>query len=377
MKILFTVEFYEPNKGGAQEVVKQLAERLVKRGHEVTVATTFLSDRTFGALNGVRIEQFKLSGNSVRGIAGSDEEVQRYQEFLKGDFDIIANYAAQIWTTDLVLPVLGAITAKKILIPCGYSGLNNPAYADYFKELPDHLEKYDSLVYLSCCYQDKLFGDGHGFADKGIVIPNAAAEEEFLTPDTFTIRKRLGIDTKYILLDVSTHYRDKGHGFVIDAFLQMHRDDATLLIVGEHPGATLFGKAKQLVRGCYKNCLLQSKLHGNIRLVGGKNRDLVVSAYKNADLFLFGSKVECAPLVLYEAFASKTPFISTAAGNIGDYSDIVRIVTTPKEMAEAANALLDNEPERSALAEKGFALWKEQYTWDIIVDQYERLFKNI
>lgn len=377
MKILFTAEFYEPSKGGVQEVVRQLAERLVKRGHIVTVATTFLGERTFDTLNGVQIEQFKLSGNSARGIKGSSEEVKRYQSFLKKDFDIIVNYAAQIWTTDLMLPILCEVSGKKILIPCGYSGLHNSAYREYFAKLPVFLNEYDSLVYLSCCYQDKIFGDGHGFADKGVVIPNAAAEEEFLSSDTFDIRKKLGIDAKYLLLDVSTHYRDKGHGFVIDAFLEMHRNDTTLLIVGEHPGATLIGKAKQLVRGCYKNCFIHSKLHNNIRLVGGKDRALVVSAYKNADLFLFGSKVECAPLVLYEAFASKTPFISTAVGNVFDYSNIVRIVKTPKEMATMANELLNDEQKRGSMAEKGFALWKEMYTWDIIVDQYEALFNKL
>lgn len=374
MKILFTVELYEPNKGGAQEVVRQLAERLVRRGHAVTIATTFLANRTFDVLHGVRIEQFKLAGNSVRGIVGEDAEVRRYQDLLCGDFDVVVNYAAQTWATDLVFPVLDGIHAKKVLVPCGYSGLHSQVYQDYFAALPMYLKKYDSLVYLSCCYQDKLFGDTHGLSGRGVVIPNAAATEEFLPADTFDVRKKLNIDTKYLLLDVSTHYRDKGHGFVIEAFLRMHRNDATLLIVGEHPGATLVGRTKQLIRGCYKNCFLQSKLHANIRLVGGTNRDLIVSAYKSADLFLFGSKVECAPLVLYEAFASKTPFVSTAVGNVGDYADIVRIVQTPEEMSIAANDLLDDEKERIAVAGKGFTLWKDRHTWDVIVDKYEQLF---
>ena len=42
MKILHTVELYHPSQGGMQEVVKQISERLVKLGHEVTVATTKL-----------------------------------------------------------------------------------------------------------------------------------------------------------------------------------------------------------------------------------------------------------------------------------------------------------------------------------------------
>ena len=34
MKILHTVQYYHPIQGGAQEVVKQISEQLVRRGHE-------------------------------------------------------------------------------------------------------------------------------------------------------------------------------------------------------------------------------------------------------------------------------------------------------------------------------------------------------
>ena len=46
MKILHTVETYIATKCGMSEVVKQLSERLVKMGHDVTVATSKHSDRT-------------------------------------------------------------------------------------------------------------------------------------------------------------------------------------------------------------------------------------------------------------------------------------------------------------------------------------------
>jgi len=39
MKILHTVESYTPSINGMQQVVKQLSERLVLLGHDVTVAT--------------------------------------------------------------------------------------------------------------------------------------------------------------------------------------------------------------------------------------------------------------------------------------------------------------------------------------------------
>mgnify|MGYP001617290643 CR=1 FL=1 len=80
MRILHTVEFYYPSIGGAQEVVRILSERMVKMGHEVTVATTKLPNRTSTTHNGVKIAEFDISGNAVRGIQG---EKKKYQNFLK------------------------------------------------------------------------------------------------------------------------------------------------------------------------------------------------------------------------------------------------------------------------------------------------------
>ena len=71
MRILLCCELYSPSVGGVQQVIQQLAERLVVRGHEVTIATTKLPTRLFSELNGVTIREFKISGNLVRGMEGT------------------------------------------------------------------------------------------------------------------------------------------------------------------------------------------------------------------------------------------------------------------------------------------------------------------
>src|SRR6266567_1231523 len=101
MKILHTVEFYSPSVGGMQEVVKQLSERLVELGHDVTVATTKLSERKEKIINGVKISEFDVSGNLVRGLKG---DIEKYENFLiESDFDVVVNFAAQQWATDISL----------------------------------------------------------------------------------------------------------------------------------------------------------------------------------------------------------------------------------------------------------------------------------
>ena len=152
MKILHVVEFYYPSIGGAQEVVRHLSERMVRAGHDVTVATTKLPNRKSLVHNGVKIVEFGISGNKVNGIKG---EKHKYTSFLmNGDFDIIMGKAAQQWTVDLLYDVVGRVKAKTVLIPCGYSALHDPAYQDYFAALPDILRKFDATIYLSDDYRD-------------------------------------------------------------------------------------------------------------------------------------------------------------------------------------------------------------------------------
>src|SRR5207302_7375652 len=102
MRFLLCCEFYYPSAGGVQEVTRQVGERLVKSGHEVVVATTKLTNRGFSELNGVRIREFNVSGNLVRGIRG---EVEAYRNFIFSfGADAILINAAQQWTFDATWP---------------------------------------------------------------------------------------------------------------------------------------------------------------------------------------------------------------------------------------------------------------------------------
>lgn len=375
MKILLTVEFYEPRKGGAEEVVRQIAERLAAKGHAVTVATTAVSARTERIMNGVEIEEFAISGNSGWGIGGLKEEIARFEKLLLGNFDIVANYASQVWPTDLALPLLDRISAKKVFIPCGFQP-DVPRYRAYYKEMAEYLRKYDAVSFASPTNPDKRWAAEQGIGEKAVIIPNGAAEEEFDVPAKYDIRSELGIRTPYLLIDVSNHYAAKGHGFVRAAFRAMKRKDATLLIIGEpfvsHGMRTAYHFLKD-----YARCWLASLLNSRVRLMRGTDREKVVSAYKSSDLFLFGSEVECAPLVMYESFAAKTPFITTLVGNTSDHSEYLKLVRTPREMAEAANKLLDHPEDRTLMAERAYVFWQEYHTWAKIADRYETLFSSL
>ena len=385
MRILHTVEFYHPSVGGAQEVVRRVSEGLVQRGHEVTVATTQILQRRQNYINGVRVVQFPISGNIVRGLVGP---IKDYQDFLlTGNYDIMMNYAAQQWATDLVFPVLSQLRYRKILSPCGFSGLHSAQYVRYFERMPEILRSYDHIIFHSNTYQDVRFSRDNEIV-KYSMIPNGASESEFeahniIFRDKYSIPKG-----SPLLLTVGSHTGLKGHRLVIGAFRRAGLSKPTLVIIGNTPdGAS----------GCLKNCKRHSRLVTTLSL-GSKRilllnppRAEVVAAYQAADLFVFGSSIECSPLVLFEAMASRTPFVTVACGNaeeIAQWGQGGLIIPTiqgrsgfvtadPTVMGKAITRLMLNKHERHQMAEAGYNAWRQRFTWGHIIDQYENLYQNV
>jgi glycosyltransferase involved in cell wall biosynthesis len=361
MRILHTAESYWPTVCGVQEALQRVSEGLAARGHQVIVATTYHPQRDFQVLNGVTVEQFDVQGKWTRGFRG---EVRNYQCFVRSfDGDVMMNYAAQQWSADLVFPLLDELACAKVFVPCGYSALHNWKWWLYFRRLPFALRKYDQIVYLSDNYQDKRFGDRYGFRHYS-VIGNGASDDEFLQPRT-GFRDEYRISTSRMFLCVSNYGPGKNQEMVLGAYQQATVLDSTLVFIG-----TEFNdyaeRLQSLVRG----------EGGAVRFLEHVARGQVVAAYHEADLFLFGSAVECFPLVIVEAMASRTPFISTDVGCVRDLPGGV-VASSVEEMAHAIQGLADKGPEWQRLAEAGRQAWEQRYRWGKIVDQYEQLYSDL
>src|SRR5205085_12118478 len=98
------------------------------------------------------------------------------------------------------------------------------------------------------------------------------------------------------------------------------------------------------------------------RLVATSQRAEVVDLYRQADIFVLGSKVECSPLVVIEAMASGIPFVSTDVGNVRDWSDS-GIVTDETSLAAALATLRVDPTRRLALGRRGRGRWQSEHTW--------------
>ncbi len=386
MRILHTVEFYWPRTGGAEDVVREISERLAARGHSVTVATTALPERSSRERAGVNIVEFPISGNLATGFRG---DTTAYVEYLRAaDIDVMMNYALQQWTADLALLVAPELRFGKVLATCGLSGLHAPVFESYFRYLHFHLRQFDRLVFHSARYRDADYARRHSLANT-TVIPNAVRREEFeLAPDA-GFRARHGIpEDSFLVLMVANHTGAKGHDQLIDIVARADVGLTTVLLVGRN---LLDARPVEQVLAT-PIAALQAKSAGRkVVLCRTLPRNEVIEAFFAADLFLFPSLIECSPLVLFEAAAAGTPFISTDVGNAREIAEWTgagliapgRLHETGFTFVDASKAarlveqLFHDPGRRSEMGRRGRKAVLEGFTWDRIVERYEALYCEI
>jgi glycosyltransferase involved in cell wall biosynthesis len=387
MRILHCVESYPPSPGGMASVVHVLSEGLVRRGHEVTVATSPNPARGPGGAGGVRVVPFRITGNLAKGLAG---EVEGYRQLLRGGgFDVIALFAAQQWATDVALELLGEIPARKVFVPTGFSGLHSPAYADYFRRMPAWLRAMDANVFQGETYRDHAFARRHG-VERTTVIPNGASEAEFGAAQPVDVRGLLGIPADHALvLHVGSFTGLKGQREAIAIFRRARLDRTTLLLVGDPANPRESRRCERVARA-HGHGLLRFLDRGAIRMVA-LDRPSTVAAFQQADLFLFPSRIECSPVVLFEAAAAGTPFLSSDAGNaaeIAGWTGAGEILPTrtdgdgrarvePGPSARQLRRLMADAPRRRVMAEAGRRAWRERFTWEAITARYEALYRSL
>jgi glycosyltransferase involved in cell wall biosynthesis len=106
-----------------------------------------------------------------------------------------------------------------------------------------------------------------------------------------------------------------------------------------------------------------------------------------ADLFIFASNIEYSPLVLYEAAAAGTPFLTVPVGNsaeIARWTGAGVVCPAPKDergytradpevLAAAIAELAQDAARLRTLGETGRRRWLANFTWQVIAARYEAI----
>lgn len=378
MKIAHISHEYYPTISGVGQVVKELAERQVKQGHEVYV---FTSD--WDKSKRLRIKEEIINGVIIKRYrhflrVGNFENIwpQFIFSVIKGNFDIIHSHVF-----GHIHFVLSAIAAK--ITGAKHVHTTHCPWSDAHRSLVGRLGilvSYNLVSRLALKFTDKIIAITPwefdfmkrygGTEEQTINLPNGMDKIFFEKIKNNSFKKEHNIRDKMVLFFGRLNVVKAPDKFVeIAHSILKERRDVTFVIRGSDEG--MRAKVKKLI-GDEKKILLLDVL---------RDRKKIVEMYQAADVFVLPSYREGLPLTLFEAMAAGNPVVATPVNGV------------PYEMNEPKNGFLvkygDNEgfkkriiqllddPElRKKISENNRKMCS-QYTWDIIAKKTLKLYENL
>jgi 1,2-diacylglycerol 3-alpha-glucosyltransferase len=218
----------------------------------------------------------------------------------------------------------------------------------------------------------------YGYRGQVDVVPNGA---DFTMPEDPGALKA-GVDNQFhlpkdepILLFVGQMIRQKNIGTILKAMKILNEKNKpfTLLLVGE-------GKSKDE----FEEQVKDYRLNKRVRFLGKiLDRELLKGIFGRADLFIFPSLYDNAPVVTREAAAMATPSVivrgSNAAEGIQDGTNGFLCENDPSSLADRIEkALSDTEKLRSVgeQAQKTVFLSWETVLDDIVIPKYREIIRE-
>jgi glycosyltransferase involved in cell wall biosynthesis len=387
VRILIVAPTFPPASDGLANTAFVHATGFVARGHEVVVATGRLDGMSAEeVISGVRVVRFRVGGRPH--ITGVHGEVREFRAFVRSfRCDVVFCHSWQVWSTELALPELRHVDARKVLVSHGFSANSHVgakgwaywvAYRPYvWTTWPSLLRSLDHLVVLADAYASRSY-DRNRFHDHLVartlghppvsIIPNGADLAAHESADT-TFADRHALAGKRIVLSVGKYHWLKNDRGVVRAFCDARPENAALVMIGPSENAYL----SELRRMAARAPLPSSS---RILFLVGCAREEIFSAYRAASLFVTASLTECFPLVILDAMASRTAWLSTDVGCVSTLPGGVT-VGSERGLTAAISRLLGDEALRARLAEEGRRVCEQRFTWSRVVAEYEALVERL
>ena len=359
MKLIQVCPLYYPEIGGVETYVKELSERLVRRGYEVEVVCTgqryrFDTRRLLTeTINGVQIKRFRaLAPKNAYYMAP-----QIYHYLKKADCDIIHAHSYH------ALPAFFAMLAKngrKFIFTPYYHGKGHTSFRDLlhipYKYLGSRILREANKVVCVSNYEKELIKAKFGISDEKLVyIPNGLNLDEFKANGTERDKKRI--------LYVGRLEKYKNIQSIIKSLLYLN--GFKLVIVG---------------KGSYEKQLRELAFKKSVDVIWLRDltRAELLGQYKSAGVFVSLSPFESFGITVAEALASGTHCIVSNEGALKEFVDKKTCFGISQREVDGG-LLWEYVLEVASKKDNDFSeLPKDKIKdWDAVVDNYERVYEEI
>tara|TARA_Y100000310_G_scaffold57488_2_gene52691 strand:+ start:25023 stop:26222 length:1200 start_codon:yes stop_codon:yes gene_type:complete len=398
MRLGICSNFSYPSVGGSEVVVHQIAKRLVKEyGYEVVVFA-FNVDKEI-VHEGVKYTK-------------CEKNFYFFNQIKHNNLDHLFIYSDSFWEFKNIISEQGIAALKDLRLSIGLLGMNAMREdKKLYEQFKKHHRKFRVITH-STFYDDykKCREDNIPVT----VIPNGVDVEEFSGKlDVLrSFKEKYGINSKHIILNVANFFFGKGQVYLPKICNKLAcpkfgiprggkypknmgghgRNDFCLVSISntvKYPHEKMF--LDRFERG------LEAQEHKfEYKVLRDIPREDVVDAFMASYAFLFTSLKEVFPLVILEAMAAHTPWVSMNVGCLEEYAGglsglcspgyVIRndkldakgnkVITTEiiDEYANCVNMLLSEFEIRADMAGAGNDLVESKYTWEKIVELYHNVF---
>jgi glycosyltransferase involved in cell wall biosynthesis len=230
----------------------------------------------------------------------------------------------------------------------------------------------DRVVFLSDRIDKDRFYDQHvaraiGFR-RTAVIPNGV-DLEAHDSDLPDFRKQYKLDGRLLILCVGKFSDLKNELGVVRSVLRAEIDAATLILIGPE----MNDYARRIAATWAER---RPATNADLLCLYGLTQTEILGAHRAADIYLSASRTECFPLVILDAMAARTPFVSTPVGCVPDLPGGL-LAATEQEMAQGISRLASTPSMRAQLGEQGRAACERSYNWPAVSRQYAKLIGDL
>jgi len=379
MKIAYICPFYEPAICGVKQSVRELAGRMIKKGHEVHVFTSDWDKQGRIKRKEEVIEEVFV--HRCFHIAKLANFVSLWPsvffKLLKEDFNIIHSH-------NFGHPhvFLGALAAKIKKIPhihtthCPWSDAKRGFIGDFLMKLSYNTIgklslKLSNYIIAITPWEIRYIQEYLGNSTNSIIkiISNGVDKEFFkkIKPNLF--KQKYGLNKKIVLFLGRFNPTKGAEKLALAATgLVKTRNDFVFMFIGPDEGT------KEEVRSIVKN---SERIH---ILDPVRNRKKIVEIYQAADIYALPSYREGLPLTLFEALASGLPIIASPVNGIPyeikdpdncifvNYGDI-------EGLKKAILSILDNHQIATIMRRNNLEKAKK-YDWNLIAEETDKLYRK-
>lgn len=353
MRVLTVIA--ELGSGGAETVAADLAEHLLARGDEITLASSggWRADEL--SARGARLLEVPLrsaaAGSLARSVLRLRHDVRGRPPDIVHSHNVRATFAAHLGTR---------WSRHRPRLVTTVHGLSD---ADYPRAARVLAHTADRVVAVSDHVAGRLESAGLP-THRLVVIENAVAPPRL--PDKNAARRELDLEaTTRVAVCVARLEAPKRHDQLIEAWAALP-PDAVLLVAGDGSG-----------RGALEQRIAEAGLGDRVRLLG-ERRD-VPRLLSAADLLVLPSDREGLPMAVLEAMAAGIPVVASAVGGVADLDPTTLELVRPgscRDLAAGLRRVLDDPVGARARAARASEAIQQRYSSSSMCSAYESVFSE-